>query len=86
MGLEPTTSCVFPIQLTFFSFTVTQIPIGQGGIRTPEGVSRQIYSLLHLATLAPTRIRLPAHMNELAVGIEPTTPGLQNQSSTVELR
>jgi len=25
-------------------------------------------------------------MNELAVGIEPTTPGLQNQSSTVELR
>ena len=29
---------------------------GQGGIRTPEGISRQIYSLLRLTTSLPTQI------------------------------
>jgi hypothetical protein len=27
-----------------------------------------------------------SYLSELAVGIEPTTPGLQNRSSAVELR
>ena len=44
--------------------------------------SRQIYSLLPLAT------REPLHMvlMELAMGIEPATCGLQNRCSAVELR
>ena len=44
--------------------------------------SRQIYSLLPLAT------REPLHMSslELAMGIEPATCGLQNRCSAVELR
>ena len=40
---------------------------GQGWIRTTEGEYRQIYSLLPLAA------RQPAHILELAIGIEPTT-------------
>ena len=30
---------------------------GQGGIRTPEGVSQQIYSLPRLTTSVPTQFR-----------------------------
>ena len=71
---------------------------GQGGIRTPEGVSQQIYSLPPLAAWVPARLeaeslRAPALSPEswdlqleLAVGLAPTTACLQNRCSTVELR
>jgi hypothetical protein len=71
---------------------------GQGGIRTPEGVSQQIYSLPPLAAWVPARVeaeglRAPALTPEswdlqleLAVGLAPTTACLQNRCSTVELR
>ena len=71
---------------------------GQGGIRTPEGVSQQIYSLPPLAAWVPARLeaeglRAPALppeswdlQLELAVGLAPTTACLQNRCSTVELR
>ena len=52
---------------------------GEGWIRTTEGSRRQIYSLVHLATLVPHRI---ANNMELAEGIEPPTYGLQNHCST----
>ena len=44
---------------------------------------RQIYSLLPLATRASAHIFI---FLELAVGIGPTTCGLQNRRSTFELR
>ena len=87
---------------------------GQGWIRTTVVSRRQIYSLLPLATRAPTLIKfskmpltgfepvaspLPREcatpapqrliatraLKKPAIGIEPTTYGLQNRCSTVEL-
>ena len=87
---------------------------GQGWIRTTVVSRRQIYSLLPLATRAPTHINfskmpltgfepvtspLPREcatpapqrliatraLEKPAIGIEPTTYGLQNRCSTVEL-
>ena len=49
----------FPF-LLYQSKHTKQNRFGQGGIRTPEGKSRQIYSLLQLAALAPARHRLQA--------------------------
>src|SRR5437588_9857935 len=60
---------------------------GQRGIRTPVGRSRQIYSLVHLTALPSARRLAPRRSSDqLAEGIEPTTAGLQNRCSTVELR
>ena len=63
---------------------------GERRIRTSEDVSRQIYSLLHLAALlSPPFFRvlqLPkvfVHMEPME-GIEPPTQGLQNPCSTIE--
>ena len=52
---------------------------GERWIRTTEGIHRQIYSLMPLATRQshPKKNKL-----ELAIGIEPTTDGLQNRCST----
>ena len=51
---------------------------GRRWIRTPEGISQQIYSLPHLATLVFALIK-PAldTFFEPLVGFEPTTPRLQ---------
>ena len=51
---------------------------GQRWIRTTEGISQQIYSLPHLATLVFALIK-PAldTFFEPLVGFEPTTPRLQ---------
>ena len=59
---------------------------GQGRIRTSEGMSRQIYSLMRLTTSLPAqqlcsiqRLRFSKRMiiftsfNELAIGLEPMT-------------
>src|SRR5687767_1362475 len=77
MGLEPTTT-----SLEGWSSTNTATPaltsislvVGSGGrwIRTTEGISRQIYSLLPLATRAFLRRRSVSSL-ELAVGLEPAT-------------
>ena len=69
-------------------------PLADGGgrIRTFEGVSRQIYSLLPLAAWVPhraqCRLAQMAHvdlraMSELTVGIEPTTCRLQGGCSAI---
>ena len=58
---------------------------GQRWIRTTEGVSQQIYSLPHLATLVfaqlsffkDQKININAFLLEPLVGFEPTTPRLQ---------
>ncbi len=50
---------------------------GERRIRTFEGINRQIYSLLPLATREPRQIKM-----ELVIGVEPTTVGLQNRCST----
>ena len=57
---------------------------GQGGIRTPELRRGQIYSLVQLTALPPARILAPTvpSVGGLAVGLEPTTGGLQNRCST----
>jgi hypothetical protein len=56
---------------------------GQCRIRTCVGRTRQIYSLVPLAA-RPTARR--SSTRKLAVGLEPTTTGLQNQYSAIELR
>ena len=67
---------------------------GQGRNRTSEGRSRQIYSLLRLTASLPAQrlsfsrggaARFSCRGLELKVGFEPTTCGLQNRCSTVEL-
>ena len=53
---------------------------GQRWIRTTEGVSQQIYSLPHLATLVFAQLFLESDkifLLEPLVGFEPTTPRLQ---------
>ena len=52
---------------------------GQGGTRTPEGVSQQIYSLPRLTTSVPTQFTTKM---EPPVGFEPTTDRLQGGCST----
>jgi hypothetical protein len=74
------------------SFTVCELPIsipqksGQGRIRTFEGMSRQIYSLMRLTASLPAqqlcslqrlrfskRIHLFTSFHELAIGFGPMT-------------
>ena len=51
---------------------------GQRWIRTTEGVSQQIYSLPHLATLVFAQLFFQRTFPfEPLVGFEPTTPRLQ---------
>ena len=73
-------------------FSVRPSQHGGGRIRTFEGVSRQIYSLLPLAAWVPHRAQCDlapmAHiatraMSELTVGIEPTTCRLQGGCSAI---
>ena len=60
---------------------------GGGRIRTFEGVSRQIYSLLPLAARAPLHVTSAGspptgQVAELAKGLEPPTTSLQMRCST----
>ena len=55
-----TVSYTFIPQTSYTSGTCylrSVLPSGQGGIRTPEGVCQQIYSLPVLTTYLPTQIR-----------------------------
>ena len=47
-----------------------------------RGQCQQIYSLPPLTTREPRLNLSPAHKLELAIGLEPTTAGLQNRCST----
>src|SRR4051794_2923129 len=58
-------------------------PSGQGGIRTPVVRSTSDLQSDAIGRSAPSPRCDP---QELAVGFEPTTAGLQNRSSAVELR
>ena len=65
-------------------------PGAERGIRTPVGVRQLIYSQLHLATLVSRHRNtnsqiITVSLMEPKVGIEPTTYGLQNRCSTIEL-
>ena len=68
-------------RLVLYQLSYTRLIIsksgGAGWIRTIEGIHRQIYSLLPLATREPRHILM-----ELVIGLEPTTVGLQNRCST----
>jgi hypothetical protein len=77
----------FPWNL-FFGIWNFRLRIGGSRIRTCEGISHQIYSLALLAAQeSHRRCIAPARRNsKLAVGFEPTTSGLQNRNSAVELR
>jgi hypothetical protein len=57
---------------------------GQGGIRTP--VVRSTSDLQSDAIGRSATCPLVCFPEELAVGFEPTTAGLQNRSSAIELR
>ena len=64
--------------------TISLIMVGGGGFEPPK-LSRQIYSLIPL-TARESR-PLISHLKyykkmELAIGLEPTTAGLQNRCST----
>src|SRR5262245_21404921 len=87
MGIEPTWPAWKAGALPLSYTRDTNYPScqsGQGGIRTPEDVCRQIYSLMPLATRPPARVH-PTR-TKLPVGVEPTTSGLQNRCSAIELR
>ena len=49
--------------------------LGEGRIRTFEGVSRQIYSLLHLATLEPHQKYLTLHFGNITLCLAPLILG-----------
>ena len=69
MGIEPTLSAWKARALPTELFPPTQPEKntgGEGRIRTSEGISRQIYSLLPLATREPLRSLEPMARLELA--------------------
>ena len=63
--------------------TRVEQPGGRWRIRTSAGFRRLIYSQFRLSTPATALVYVPP---EPAVGIEPTTYGLQNRCSAIELR
>ena len=66
-------------RLALYQLSYTRIyDGGERWIRTIEGKSRQIYSLMPLAA----RQSRPEKAMELVIGLEPTTCGLQNRCST----
>src|SRR6516164_5217569 len=102
MGIEPTSSAwkaeVLPLNYTRADGALCRLhpasgpsPASGGGggrIRTFEGVSRQIYSLLPLAAWVPLHVDARAGADprrraaELAKGLEPPTTSLQMRCST----
>lgn len=64
-------------RLALYQLSYTRLGGGERWIRTIEGKTRQIYSLLPLATRQPRLKKV-----ELVIGLEPTTTGLQNRCST----
>ena len=90
MGIEPTSSAwkaeVLPLNYTradgvdlpATSSQVTSAPPGGGGgrIRTFEGVSRQIYSLLPLAAWVPLRKNEPRIVISEGRGVNAFWPGI----------
>ena len=68
-------------RLALYQLSYTRIyDGGERWIRTIEGKSRQIYSLMPLAARQSRQTN--RNKLELAIGLEPTTCGLQNRCST----
>ena len=63
--------------------TRVERPGGRWRIRTSAGFRRLIYSQFRLSTPATALVSVPP---EPTVGLEPTTDGLQNRCSAIELR